>query len=163
MNIRRALEHEAEQLSAIATAAKGRWPYSAVQLEAWRPDLTVSSNLVATSPAYVAELDGRAVGFYTFGVRGGTWQLENLWVIPECMRQGVGRSLLSHALNLAADNCVESIAIDSDPYAEPFYVACGAKRVGLVAAPIEGDPARERPQLLACTRHRPLGKVLQWK
>ena len=152
MLIRRAVEHEAGALSAIAMAAKAYWPYTPSQLEAWRDDLTISAELIASSPTYVAELDGEIAGFYSLIHEGQTWNLEHLWVAPSHMRRGVGRALLSHALGLAARDGAESIAIDADPYAEPFYVACGARRVGAVAAPVEGHPDRQRPQLLLAIR-----------
>jgi hypothetical protein len=63
-----------------------------------------------------------------------------------CAR-GIRRALLAHAVNTACLAGASSIVIDADPNAEPFYVACGAVRQGIVAAPIAGDPARVRPQL----------------
>ena len=62
-------------------------------------------------------------------------------------RHGIGRALLAHAVNTARFAGASSIIIDADPNAEPFYVACGAVRRGIVAAPVVGDPARVRPQL----------------
>jgi GNAT superfamily N-acetyltransferase len=146
--IRRAVEHEASALSAIAMAAKAHWPYTAAQLEAWRGDLTIAAELIASSPIFVAELKGEIAGFYSLSEEAGIWSLEHLWVAPGCMRRGLGRALLSHAVEFAAQSGAAVLAIDADPYAEPFYIACGARRVGAIAAPIEGQPARERPQLL---------------
>ena len=40
-----------------------------------------------------------------------------------------------------------SLAIDSDPNAEPFYLACGALRFGSVPASLRDQPDRFRPQL----------------
>ena len=76
------------------------------------------------------------------------WQLEHFWVAPENMGCGVGRALLAHAVGIAASGGAQALAIDADPNAEPFYLACGALRVGAVAAPTEGAPSRARPQLL---------------
>jgi hypothetical protein len=33
----------------------------------------------------------------------------------------------------------------SDPYAEPFYLKLGARRIGEVASPMEGAPSRTLP------------------
>jgi hypothetical protein len=41
-----------------------------------------------------------------------------------------------------------ALAIDADPNAEAFYLAKGARRIGEIAAPIEGHPDRVRPQML---------------
>lgn len=152
MLIRRAEEQDASALSAIAMAAKAHWPYTAAQLEAWRDDLTISAELIASAPTYVAELEGEIAGFYSLIHEGQTWSLEHLWVAPDQMRRGIGRALLSHAMDFAARSGAASIAVDADPYAEPFYIACGARRVGAITAPVEGDPARQRPQLLLAIR-----------
>ncbi|WP_369684871.1 GNAT family N-acetyltransferase [Collimonas fungivorans] len=123
------------------------------QLEAWREDLTVTGTYLARSFTYVAELNGVITGFYslcaTDSVSG--WPLEHLWVVPDCMGRGVGRALLRHAAGLAAGQGVENLTIDAEPYAEPFYIACGAQRIGVVAAPLEGEPLRQRPQMLLAT------------
>jgi hypothetical protein len=37
------------------------------------------------------------------------------------------------------------VTIDADPFAEAFYLHCGAERCGEVAAPIPGLPDRTRP------------------
>ncbi|MGH6612363.1 MAG: GNAT family N-acetyltransferase, partial [Burkholderiaceae bacterium] len=76
-----------------------------------------------------------------------------LWVLPRYARQGFGRVMLDHARQLASMNGARSIAIDADPNAEPFYLACGARRQGEVAAPIDGQPHRIRPQLVLDTGH----------
>ncbi len=152
MLIRRAVESESNTLSALARAAKAFWPYTAAQLAAWRDDLQISAALIASSPTYVAELEGEIGGFYSLIQESRTWNLEHLWVAPDRMRRGIGRALLAHAMEVAAQGGAASLAIDADPYAEPFYLACGARRVGAIPAPIEGQPGRERPQLLLATR-----------
>ena len=147
MHIRRAHESEAGLLSSIAFAAKGHWPYSPAQLLAWREDLTVTAEMVAACPAWVAEVDGEVVGFFVLASASPSWSLEHLWVLPSHMGRGVGRALLAQAARLAAEGGACGLAIDADPYAEPFYRACGAERVGSIAAPIAGEPQRVRPQL----------------
>ncbi len=147
LQIRRARESEAAQLSALAIAAKRRWNYSDLQIEMWRAELEISAFAVAMRPTFVAEVDGRIVGFYSLMAAPGEWELDNLWVLPDFNRQGIGRTLLEHAKIVAADGGAVDIAIDADPNAESFYLACGAQRVAVVAAPIRGDPDRVRPQL----------------
>ena len=128
-------------------AAKRHWAYSPQDLENWRIMLTVEQDDLASKPAFVAELVGEIAGFYVLAPGGKTWELEHLWVSPPVMRRGVGRALLAHATRTARAGGASSIAIDADPNAESFYLACGATREGSVAAPIASDPARVRPQL----------------
>ena len=147
MQIRRARASEASALSALAIAAKQHWPYAAEDIERWRPLLTVSEDELVSRPSFVAEVDGEAAGFYLLIPNEATWELEHLWVSPQLTRRGIGRALLAHAARTARAGGASAIFIDADPNAEAFYLACGAARVGSVAAPIASDPARVRPQL----------------
>jgi GNAT superfamily N-acetyltransferase len=152
MRIRPAHGHEAALLSAIAVAAKASWPYKPAQLDAWREALTLTPESLAGSHVAVAEVDGQAAGFYALEHGGTRMRLAHLWVQPGRMRRGIGRALLAHAVQAAAEHGAFELEIDADPHAEPFYLACGARRVGSVPAPIEGSPRRERPQLRLATR-----------
>jgi GNAT superfamily N-acetyltransferase len=147
MRIRRALESEASALSTLAVAAKQYWKYSAQDIARWRPLLAVTADDIAANPTFVAELDDAIVGFYLLIPDAKAWALEHLWVSPSFARRGIGRALLAHAMSTAQRAGAASIAIDADPNAENFYLACGAVRDGAVAAPIESDPGRIRPQL----------------
>lgn len=147
MNLRRAAPDDAAMLAAIAFASKAHWGYSPAQLDAWRADLSPTGESLASQPAWVAWIDGEAAGFYQLVFGGGDAELEHLWVHPAFMRRGVGTYLLSHARVTAAAQGVAGIAIDADPSAEAFYLAMGAVRTALVAAPTDKEPARVRPQL----------------
>jgi ribosomal protein S18 acetylase RimI-like enzyme len=147
MNIRRARESEATALSALAFDSKQYWGYSPQDVERWLPGLIVSSNDIASKPTFVAEIENEVAGFYLLTPKPQAWELDHLWVMPKFMRRGIGRALLAHAANSARLMGISSIVIDSDPNAEPFYVACGATRQGVVAAPSAGNPGRFRPQL----------------
>ena len=78
---------------------------------------------------------------------GEIWTLDNLWVLPSFMNRRIGRFLLAHALKVAARSGALEVTVDADPNAESFYIACGARRRGEIAAPIPGQPDRVRPQL----------------
>ena len=153
MHVRRAVSEDAERLSALALTAKAHWGYAEAQLEEWRPNLEISAESVLARPTFVGELSGKIVGFYSLVPSTSAWELDNLWVAPQHMRCGLGRELISHAMQTAAAAGATSMIVDADPNAESFYIACGAKRIGEVAAPIAGQPARVRPQLMfAITR-----------
>lgn len=146
MKIRKARPDEAEGLTELVMAAKSHWGYSAAQLEAWRPSLAVTPELLEQHPAFVMESD-RLIGFCSLRLDGERCRLENLWILPREMRQGYGRVLLDHAKAFAKEAGATEMLIDSDPNAEGFYVRCGATVVGRVAAPIDGQPDRHRSQL----------------
>jgi GNAT superfamily N-acetyltransferase len=141
-------------LTAIARQAKAHWGYPRQALALWRADLTVTRASIAAMPTVVAERDGAVLGFFQLRLDGPRAELEHLWVRPDQIGQGIGRALLMRALDDSAAAGHGMLQIDADPHAEPFYRACGAVRVGVVAAPIEGEPQRVRPQMaLAALRH----------
>ena len=147
VEIRPARTHDAEALSAIAFKAKAHWGYSAEALESWRRDLAVSADDIVSKRIFVAVAEGRIAGFYSFLPTERDWLLDHLWVLPEYMRLGIGRALVTHALETAARGGASSVTVDADPNAETFYLACGAMRRGEVSAPIPGHTGRVRPQL----------------
>jgi GNAT superfamily N-acetyltransferase len=57
-------------------------------------------------------------------------ELEDLWLDPRFIGRGMGRTLLEHALGVAADLGFESLVIEGEPHAEGFYLAMGAVRIG---------------------------------
>ena len=138
---------DCEALSAVARRSKAHWGYTPEQLANWWSQLALTAEDLACRPAYAAIGAAGPVGFYTLRPQSGSWELDNLWVVPECIGQGVGRMLFEHALRVAAAGGALEVTIDADPYAEAFYLHCGAVRRGEVAAPIPGLPGRTRPQL----------------
>ena len=64
--------------------------------------------------------------------QGDTPELVHLWVLPEAMGRGVGRSLFLHAVDRARALKLPRIEIESDPNAEPFYEGLGARRLRTV-------------------------------
>ncbi len=156
VQIRAAHPSEAERLAELAWLAKSSWGYSQAQLELWRESLTPTAKSIAARPTFVAEVDGFLAGFSQINIEASPIELEHLWVHPDHMGKGVGRLLLSSCLNYLCSSGVDLLHIDSDPNAEAFYLACGAVRVGEVAAPIAGQPQRVRPQMrMATTQPNP--------
>lgn len=147
VTIRRAAAKDVRELTALVMQAKAVWGYSDAQMQSWRPSLEISVASLGERPAFVAEDDGRIAGFYTLIESGEVWDLDDLWVFPDCMRSGIGRALLKHAADVAAAGGATSLRIESDPHAEGFYIACGATRIGAVSAPIDSEPDRVRPVL----------------
>ena len=147
MNLRRGLPEDVAAFDDIALAAKAHWGYTPQQLEAWRGDLRVKPESLSAAPVCVAEEEGHPLGFVQIATDRHPWEVEALWVHPTHMGKGVGKALLDWATQFAAAGGQVELAIDADPNAEGFYMARGARQVGVVAAPIAGNPARVRPQL----------------
>ncbi len=151
ITIRSARLADVAAISALAFAAKAHWGYVPEMLQVWRQDLTVSAADIETKIINVAEVNGLIVGWFGLSPNDSLWELSHLWVSPQTLRQGIGRTLLLHATAIARKAGVPAITIDADPHAEAFYMACGAVRTGSLPAPIPGEPDRLRPQMLLMT------------
>jgi ribosomal protein S18 acetylase RimI-like enzyme len=145
MNFRPARDYEATVLSALAAASKAHWPYTAAQLAIWQEALTISPEMIRSCPTYVAELNQENVGFSLLIPEGIEWKLEHFWIHPLYIGRGHGKSMLARVAIVAAQGGAASLIIESDPNAEPFYLACGAKRIGELPAPIAGADERVLP------------------
>jgi GNAT superfamily N-acetyltransferase len=141
--IRPARPDEAAHLSDLAFRSKGYWPYDAAFLEACRAELTLTPEYIDTHPVYLCETEGRIVGFYALDDQPPGGELDDLFVEPDAIGQGYGKRLFLHATETAKRRGWSFMRIESDPHAEPFYLAMGAIRVGEV--PSGSIPGRVIP------------------
>ena len=129
--IRKAAEHEAALLSALAFRSKAYWTYPEAFMEACRSELSYSSKDLRRHLFYVAEAAGSVVGFYALiELSAQEMELEALFVEPEHIGHGYGRRLIEHAKATARVLGPSSLIIQGDPNAETFYLAAGGKRTG---------------------------------
>src|SRR5438309_4468574 len=122
--IRPAVETEAQLLSALAMRAKAHWGYSAEVLEGWRAELAVSPQGIRVRPTFVAMVGFEVAGFYSLSPLGRSWELDNLWVLPRFMHLGIGRALLSHALETAARGGAARSEEHTSELQSQFHLVC---------------------------------------
>jgi GNAT superfamily N-acetyltransferase len=129
--IRRARPEEAAALSELAMRSKAHWGYDADFLAACRDDLTLSADDIATATVYVCDGVDAPSGFYRLVLQDdGVALLDDLFVDPTAMGQGIGKRLWRHAVATAANLGGAEMVWQSDPQAEGFYLAMGAQRAG---------------------------------
>jgi|SRR5438128_2963339 len=147
MKIVRAKAEDADTLTDIAFSAKKHWRYPERWIEAWRDTLTVRADFIDARETYAAVVDGRKVGFYALHRVGDVLRLEHLWVLPDSMNQGIGRSLFAHGVERARALGFRTVEIESDPNAEGFYRRLGAHGAGTRVSELDGQK-RELPVLV---------------
>jgi ribosomal protein S18 acetylase RimI-like enzyme len=145
ISIRRALPDDASELSQLAQRAKAHWDYPAAWLNAWKPQLTIEPDYLVANHVLVAEDGSRLVGMCALEDRDTWWSLEHVWVDPGSMRQGVGRTLVQQALDLARAARPGRVVAEADPNAAGFYRRMGASEIGVVPASMPGAPDRVLP------------------
>jgi GNAT superfamily N-acetyltransferase len=136
-HIRPARPQEAELLSDLALRSKSHWGYPADFLEACRDELTLSADFISASHVFVLEEEELIAGFYGLSERDSEIELLYLFVEPSAINRGYGKLLWNHAAGVAAGLGFQKISIESDPYAEAFYRAMGACRIGLVHSSVQ--------------------------
>jgi GNAT superfamily N-acetyltransferase len=139
VTIRPAVSADAEALTALALASKRYWGYPEAWLEAWRGLLTKTPDFVAANVVACAEDEaGQLVGFYALERDGDRFRLEDLFLVPAQIGQGLGRRLFEHAVQAARARGVGELLIESDPNAEGFYRRMGAQRIGEIVSRVTG-------------------------
>ncbi len=157
LNIRPAKPEEAEALTRLTLASKRYWGYSDEQMQAWKPQLTVSPDYIAKNLVLVAT-EGDVLCGYASRIQEpeearvqigehvicGGWYLDNLFILPEYMRRGIGVALLREILLRSRAEHISSLYIVSDPNARAFYERMGASYLGDTPA---SETARALPFL----------------
>lgn len=109
-------------------------------MELWKPQLTFEPGYFEENESWVAEIDEVPVAFYTLLEKDGEAWVENLFVSPEFIGKGVGKSLFFHALELSRQRGFENLRLEADPHAAGFYEKMGMKKIGERRYEIEGQP-----------------------
>lgn len=137
---------EAGLLTDLAVRAKAHWGYDDNFLRGSRIQLTVLPDEVVARRVTVAERDGTVLGFYALaGDPPDPGVLDLMFVDPDHIRHGVGTRLWTHAVATARHAGLTRFTIDSDPFAEEFYLTMGAVRTGFVPSSVRRG--RVLPQL----------------
>jgi len=140
IEITRARPAQAAELTRIAIAAKAHWGYPERWMALWAPLLAISPDYIATNEVWAAALGPEIAGFYSLTDLGRAVSLENMWVLPRYIRQGLGRGLFSHALARCRQLGYETLRIEADPHAQGFYEHMGAHKIGEHVDLLDGQP-----------------------
>lgn len=131
--IRKASIEEVHLLSDIALKSKAFWGYSSEFITACKEELIVTQEKIESKAFsyWVYEHKNDILGFYAIEkISSEAAELEALFVSPESIGKGIGKSLMDHAISLARSGGATSLRIHSDPNAKEFYLAAGASIVG---------------------------------
>lgn len=134
-------------LTQLTQQSKAFWGYSAAQMHAWREELTITADQIATGNVYQLMLDEQTAGYYSYqALTDETVELSNLFVSPRHIRQSVGRTLLCDFLERATNAGFRRVTLNADPNAESFYVRHGFAVVGQKPSSVPGRflPVMER-------------------
>jgi GNAT superfamily N-acetyltransferase len=126
IHIREGRESDFERLRAIAVEAKAHWGYDRVLVEEWAQGGDFEPESLRRRLVYVAEEDGRPVGWAALIPRGEVGWLEDLWVDPAWIGRGIGRALFEHVATEASQRGARRLEWEAEPNAQGFYRHMGA-------------------------------------
>lgn len=132
-SIREAVPKEAALLSALALRSKAHWGYSPEFIRACETELTFRPSDLEGSNCefFVAVNENKIAGFYCIrSLSSDKFELDALFVEPELIGSGIGRSLIQHAIQIVNQHNGRILLIQGDPHAENFYTAAGGKLIG---------------------------------
>ena len=140
ITIRPVEPEEADILSTIAVAAKRHWNYPEHWMKLWIPQLTFGPAYFEANESWAAESANTVIAFYTLQDRDGNAWLENIWVLPKYMGQGVGKDLFMHASSRARELGYKTLRLEAEPNAVGFYEKMEMRKVGEYQYELEGQP-----------------------
>ena len=130
-NIRKAEPDDADLLTDLAKKSKAHWGYSQELIDKWQEELTVTAEFISNSISFVAEHEGKIVGFWcrsTIKSKSPTPGL--LFIDPKYIRHGCGAMLWQAVKKEAKSRGLSSFIIEADPNAEGFYLKMGGIKIG---------------------------------
>jgi ribosomal protein S18 acetylase RimI-like enzyme len=140
IRIRSVKPEEADILTQIAFGAKRHWGYPERWIEIWAPQLTFSAEYFEANESWAAVENEEPVAFYTLLEANDIASIENLWVLPEYMGQGIGKQLFHHAAGIARQRGYRILQLEADPNAVGFYERMGMHQVGERHTEVDGQP-----------------------
>lgn len=131
-------------LSELCLRSKAHWGYDADFIAGCREVLRVTREDLQDPVAVTREGD-TFTGIVRLSFPAEAAELAKLFVCPRHIGRGIGSALMRWARAQARAAGYDALRIESDPFAEGFYLAHGAARIG--QAPSEVVPGRMLPLL----------------
>jgi GNAT superfamily N-acetyltransferase len=128
--IRHAAPGDGAPLPGLTAASKAHWGYDAARVRGWVETLDFSEARLRADELYVAEVEGRVVGWCeVVPPVDGVCVLEHLWIEPEWIGRELGSALFQFAVQRARDLGARLLEWESEPNAAGFYEKMGGRRL----------------------------------
>lgn len=125
---------ELAPLTELCLRSKGWWGYDDAFLEACRDELTLREADIESGSVVICEDDGGTAGLAQVCIDDDGCFLEKLFVDPPRIGGGVGRLLWCWSVDEARRLGAQTLIVEADPGAAPFYERMGCVPAGSVAS-----------------------------
>lgn len=129
IQFRLARAEDLPELNRISLASKKYWGYPEQWLMHWKEDLTVTERHLKEQFLMLVANEDQILGFIAISENKDHYEITHLWVKPEHIGRGYGRSLVVKALKEYCRNR-HPVFVTADPNAEAFYKKLGFETVG---------------------------------
>lgn len=109
-------------------------------MQIWKPQLTFSPEHLEKYEGWVALVENVPVGFFILMEKNGNAWIEDLWVLPDYIGQGIGKALFRYARDMALQRGYRRLQLEADPHAVGFYEKMGMNKIGERRADLDGQP-----------------------
>ena len=137
--LRKLLAPELAAASTLCLRSKAHWGYDQAFLRKCIPVLTLTEDDLENDAIVAAEHGHNLVGIVHVLQEGPHYYLDKLFVDPERMGTGTGKTLFEWALQTAKTLGAKELLIDADPGAAAFYERMGCIHDGQVASSVFVD------------------------
>jgi GNAT superfamily N-acetyltransferase len=137
VEMRRARPDEADALRELIIRSMAHWRHSDAVLDRARRLVSIGPDDLARDEAWVLEVRGTVGGFYRMTFHAGRAEIEELFLEPDWIGQGLGRRLFEDAVARARERGARRLTWDSDVQAAGFYRAMGGVPIGTTPSSIE--------------------------
>jgi len=127
--IRGGAPEEGGRLKEIAVASKGHWGYDPQRVRDWADRGDFDRETLERLALFVAEADGRVIGWASVEPRGEVAWLADLCVKPAWIGKGAGTALFRRAADHAREGGARVLEWEAEPNALGFYEKMGARRL----------------------------------
>jgi GNAT superfamily N-acetyltransferase len=137
-----AAERSPAEINELITRSKAHWSWPAGYLERALPLHRVTPAYLRSNHCFeVFDAHDKLIAFFSIVVGRARVVLDNLWVTPELIGNGIGRRACEHVFQLARERGWTELWVLPDPPAVGFYVKMGFSDTGeRVPSRVPGGP-----------------------
>jgi len=153
MIFRNAVPEEAESITQLTLDSKRYWGYPEEYITIWTDEMTIRPSYIEKNMIVVAEENSELLGYVSiieeprkhvvkigdYKLSGGFF-LDNLFIHPSYIRQGIGEKLIAIAFDWCKERRIKRLHVFSDPNAKGFYEKMGAVCLGELPSNNAGRP-----------------------
>jgi GNAT superfamily N-acetyltransferase len=142
IRILRATEHRLAAINRLIARSKASWSWPEGYLEQALPLHELTATYLCGNHCFeILDREDVLIGFVSIVASGATVTLDNLWIAPERIGQGIGRQACDHVFRLAQRQGWTELWVLPDPPAEGFYRKAGFLDTGArVPSRVPGGP-----------------------